>query len=550
VTPEQPLARSFRQVLLWPVQLIPHGDEAKIQKYWESLEAASRAGLTPWMQITDEFSSTSDQFNEQRYREFVTFMPFAQRFLYGEAKRAGVDGGFGRSPIFVFTRSDVRGVRVRFPKDASAVDLRVSHTDLYFFYDLDLAVLVVEVAGENLPLRQVQDALYRFGRAYPGHWDADGQGGHCPELVEWLGASGETLAASDYAQRENYLHFVRDQRAPRVAAHWEFLMRPLVQHYSDQTGEIRYREIEYQRMPLMAYIAFDDVSKLSRGDLIRLALATAPGDSSVAPYSDEFLRDFEKSHCYDRYWDPGNEQGWGNVRFICNGQNFLVIGNADEPFFTSRENGILSQFRYQYFLLFLIAHFQKAALLMLSDRLVLAISRLDIDDPDSLKAFRRTIRYTLEIFLRFTHRYWFSAVSDQAVSRDLFSMMLRHLDSGALYEKTRRRILDMTEYLEGEQLKQQADTVVRLTVVTVFGLISSITTGVLGMNLIDAASSPLWLKAIFFMLVLVPVTALILYTVNKSRRLSRFLDALSDESVARSKKLRAFWNVWFGDARD
>ena len=37
---------------------------------------------------------------------------------------------------------------------------------------------------------------------------------------------------------------------------------------------------------------------------------------------------------------------------------------------TTRERRLLAQFRHQYFLLFLIAHFHKAALLMLSDRLV------------------------------------------------------------------------------------------------------------------------------------------------------------------------------------
>jgi hypothetical protein len=548
--PAPPLAKSFRQILLWPVQLIPQGENAQIQRHWDYLEAASQAGKTPWKQISDEFSSSSDQFNEQRYREFVTFLPFAQRFLYGEAKRAGVESGFGRSPIFVFTRDDVKRVRVRFSTEGEPVELRVSHTDLYFFYDLDMAVLVVEIAGEDLSLQQVQDALYRFGRAYPSHWDPDGHGGHCPGKVEWLDQAGHVLAASDYEQKENYLNFVRDQRAPRVASHWEFLMHPLVQHYSDRSGDVRYREIEYQRMPLMAYIAFDDVNQLSRGDLIRLGLASHPGDSSTLPYSESFLRDFEQQHCYDRYWDSTGGRGWGNTRFVCTGQNFLVIGNADEPFFTARENGILSQFRHQYFLLFLIAHFQKGALLMLSDRMVLAISRLDIDDPESLKDFRRAIRDTLEIFLRFTHRYWFNAVSDQAVSRDIFSMMTRHLGSNDLHEKTRRRILDMTEYLEAEQLKQQADTVVRLTVVTVIGLVFSITSGLLGMNVIDATDSPPWFKLLYFAVALVPVCLLIFYTVKKSRRLSRFLDILSDEKAGSRERLRALRDVWSGETRD
>ena len=220
------------------------------------------------------------------------------------------------------------------------------------------------------------------------------------------------------------------------------------------------------------------------------------------------------------------------------------IGNAGETYFTDKETGVISQFRHQYFLLFLVAHFQKAALLMLSDRLVSAISRLDIDDPLSVTAFRKNIRHTMEIFLRFTQRYWFHEVSDQAQSRDLFAMMLRHLETGPLFERMRRRILDMTEYLDSDQLKQHAETVTRLTVVTAFGLIGTVATGVLGMNLFAEADSPLLTKLTYFLLVFVPVTALTLYTIVKSKRLSEFLDALSSEQLTRRQKWQAFVDIW------
>ncbi len=92
------------------------------------------------------------------------------------------------------------------------------------------------------------------------------------------------------------------------------------------------------------------------------------------------------------------------------------------PFFTDRETGVLAQFRHQHFLLFLIAHFQKAALLMFADRLVHALRALDISDPESVKRFKRAIRQNFEIFLRFTHRYWFHEVADQAQAKALFHL--------------------------------------------------------------------------------------------------------------------------------
>jgi Mg2+ and Co2+ transporter CorA len=146
--------------------------------------------------------------------------------------------------------------------------------------------------------------------------------------------------------------------------------------------------------------------------------------------------------------------------------------------------------------------------------------------------------------LRFTQRYWFHAVSDQAQSRDLFAMMSSHLETSDLFEKTRRRILDMTEYLDSDQLKQQAETVIRLTVVTAFGLIGTVVTGVLGMNLFAEADKPASVRLLYFTLVFIPVTVLTLYTIVKSKRLSVFLDALSDESMTMREKWGTLVDVW------
>jgi hypothetical protein len=104
----------------------------------------------------------------------------------------------------------------------------------------------------------------------------------------------------------------------------------------------------------------------------------------------------------------------------------------------------------------------------------------------------------------------------------------------------------MTEYLDSDQLKQHAETVTRLTVVTAFGLIGTVATGVLGMNLFAEADNTPLTKLVYFMLVFVPVTLLTLYTIAKSKRLSVFLDALSSDQFSRRQKLRAFVSIWTG----
>jgi hypothetical protein len=226
------------------------------------------------------------------------------------------------------------------------------------------------------------------------------------------------------------------------------------------------------------------------------------------------------------------------------GHDFVTLGHDASPFFTDAEAGFLAQFRHQYFLLFLIAHLHKASLLMLSNRLAWAIQDLDIGDNNSVRAFKRTIRQTHEIFLRFTHRYWFHEISIQVQAREIFAMISRHLGTDELYGEVRAEMLDMSAYLDSDNVRRQANVVVRLTVITIVGLIGTTATGFLGMNLIAEADKPLDTKVLYFMLVFVPTALLLFYTVVKSKRLADFMEVLSDERASLRKKFGALAQVW------
>jgi hypothetical protein len=220
------IVRHFRQILLWPLQLMPIREGAQIQKHWERL--AQPEADNPWCELADEFTGDPAQFQERHYSEFVTFLPYVQRFLYGEGKGSSPDI-VQESSLRVFRRCDVSKVRITYPDPSAApVTFDVAHVDLYFFYDIDVVILTVEIYAENLPLARVQDTLFRFGRGYPTYWEPEGRGGHCPKHVEWLSTNGTVLAGSDYEKREKYLSFVCKYRAPGIASHWEWLLEPLV----------------------------------------------------------------------------------------------------------------------------------------------------------------------------------------------------------------------------------------------------------------------------------------------------------------------------------
>jgi hypothetical protein len=537
---EEKRVRHFRQILLWPLQLMPIREGSQIQKHWELLEQDRQDN--PWDEVLDEFTGDPAEFKQRHYNEFVTFLPHVQRFLYGESRRAGSDAERGASPMRVFRRKDVATARLTREPGDEPLSLNVAHVDLYFFYDIDVVLLGVEVFADDLPLVDVEDALYRFGRAYPAGWDDEGEGVHCLHKLEWLSAEGAVLAASDYGKQDRYLTFVCSHRAPCIAAHWAFLLRPLVLDHADERGLIRYRQIEYYRMPVMGYLAVDDPKALSRSDFIRLGLVTAPGADEDLPFSDRHVADFEQNICYDRYWSDKTDGR--STRYLCCGHALIAVGDANLRVFTDRETGVFSQFRHQYFLLFLIAHFHKAALLMISDRLVDALNRLEVHNADSVKRFKRAIRQQFEIFLRFTHRYWFHEVSDQAQSKALFGMCARHLGTDTLFEEVKHEIREMSDYLDSDSLRRQANTVVRLTVVTTFGLIGTLCTGFLGMNLLDAGDNPLPQRLLLFLLFLVPSVVLILFFIVKSKQLSEFLEALSDDRLRYDEKLQSLSAVW------
>jgi hypothetical protein len=535
--------RHFRQILLWPIYLMAADGQTDIPDYGEYLLANDPERI--WREVDDEFTGDPADFQERHYNEFVAFLPAVQRFIYGQGVRDPGVIGVGDSPIRVLRRTDVGRVRVQLAPEDRPLVFDVAHVDLCFFYDIDLAMLAVELYADDLPLRTAQDAMFRLGRAYPAYWEENGQAGHCPWRTEWLSADGRVLAASDYENRAKYLAFTCRHRSPCVAAHWEFLLRPLVPHHAaEDAGPIRYRQLEYYRMPLMAYLALENSGKLRRSDIVRLATASGPEEGDKPGFGKKRRADFATQYSTTRVGELDYSQSSGSL-YLSSGRAMVVVGDAKNEFFTHFEHGTLARFRHQNFLLFLIAHFHRAALLMFSDRLAEAVGRLDIRNSEAVRSFRHDSREALETFLRFTHRYWFYEISDQAETAELFELCRRHLGLDRLFADIRQEAQDMNRYLEGEALRRQNETVVRLTVVTILGLVGTVVTGFLGMNLFAFSEETLATKILLFVAVTIPTVLLTFHTVRRSRRLSEFLEALSDEESPFRAKWHAFVRIWW-----
>jgi hypothetical protein len=82
------------------------------------------------------------------------------------------------------------------------------------------------------------------------------------------------------------------------------------------------------------------------------------------------------------------------------------------------------------------------------------------------------------------------------------------------------------------------------------GMVGTVVTGFLGMNLYAHADLPVGEKFLIFLVVFVPTIALGIYTVVISRRLANFMEALSSEGLTWREKLSTFRQIWYSSKRE
>ena len=377
------------------------------------------------------------------------------------------------------------------------VTLTVEHIELWFFDDINVAFLKVELSASDLPFADGCDLLYRFGRAYPTGWDRDGHGKHNAYRAEWLAADGAVLAVSDSDDQEKFLSYTRKYRSPGISAHWDFLLRPLVLDPSDEIGD---SALPPDRISPHAVDGFSGGGRSAQSESGKTGCASVWLPPCIPMRRClRMIRMWPSSSratATTAFWT--DTDAGPNTRFLCTGRAFIVVGDAQADYFHDPTRGILAQFRHQYVLLFMIAHFHRASLLVFSDRMVDAVHDLDIRLSQSISRFRRRVYASFEAFLRFTHRYWFHELSERPHVQALYRMCSEHLGNDGLYQEVKEELQDMSQYLDSNAQRQQSTTIVRLTVVTVFSMVGAVATGLLGMNLIAEAEAPLPAADLFF----------------------------------------------------
>ena len=102
------MVNHFRQILIWPLQLNPLPESSRCHDHWELLTGAD----CPWRAIEDEFTDDPHAFGARHYFEFVNFLPFVQRFLYGSADPQQTCVVGGKSSLRAFRHRHIARARL------------------------------------------------------------------------------------------------------------------------------------------------------------------------------------------------------------------------------------------------------------------------------------------------------------------------------------------------------------------------------------------------------------------------------------------------------
>ena len=234
--PPDKIVRHFRQILLWPLQLMPSAPALQIQKHWELLEPDGRKrSLARGRGRVHRRSGASSR--NATTRSSSASCPTSSAFSTARcvAARAGSKRSARRCGCFVATTWPRCGSPPG--RTSRRASLDVAHVDLYFFYDTD--VVAAERGGaRRQPCRCSRRRTPCTASAAPTRPPGTTTVKACTARTGSSGSArdGQVLAVSDFERREKYLAFVCSQRAPRISSHWAFLLWPLVLDQSDETG--------------------------------------------------------------------------------------------------------------------------------------------------------------------------------------------------------------------------------------------------------------------------------------------------------------------------
>ncbi|PWW03803.1 hypothetical protein DFR52_101491 [Hoeflea marina] len=493
--------RVFREILLFPLRLDHHADKPLLNdhlagldgKIWKPLGDPKTIGRSRIAAESDRaYESDADHKRRNDYAELAYFHPYVQRFLYEEASA-------GRGPLLTtYAREGIDRLVVTagygfggIPWTATAsahsfsLELLVERIHCHHVREPGLLIFSVElVADQNADVRRfgedggliddarglslaevlvVKDCLRRV---FPPYFEKLGTPGRTggggavawnralfPSSVELAPAGSQEgqIFALDVATANAMAdQMLMPERLHPVAPWWREVFKGFnidgnaLGPQLFQTGD--------ERMQSLSFVAVGEAAAVERPDLVRLCFADGPGNGY--PYDPAFLAEFEKDHCYDRFWDQGTRYMFSSY------STTLLVQTLGGDFFPLQV--LQEHLRRHYFRLQLMVQINKTGLLAFSSWLSAAM-RLH----GSLRSsrYRRQVNDLRRGFLEFSQISWFSNVSNQEQARELYAAMMRHSGNPDLYQEVARELEQARNELAEIETEKQSEAGAGLNVI-------------------------------------------------------------------------------------
>jgi len=400
-------------ILVWPVRL-------QTADTTQSLRDRARTTLikSGWSIVTDLVRRNAAPIDDgAAYAEFAYFHPYVQRFLYGD-RESPIPQPF---ELLEFSRKNASTLNIQHSTWAEA--LTIEQTCVYLI-ESDIAILSIRLSSTaSVDGERVLDIISFLRTVYFPFYDTHGavwSGGNALNRVriEPLQAT----APEDPADRSSELKDALHQLRPILFAHWVELIRPL------NDAGIEVRLLGDHRMATMAFLGVEYPVQISDDEWFALAQAD---DARFTKYAPAF-RDRELAAAtYDRWWNKRAKLGELKHRYLAGPMTYCCVLEwpaENRPRYCER---ILKTWTRQHFQIFFLAHFQRAKLLLLQDRIAKVTARIALE---SERDWLREVEALQREMAIFSSCYWFTEVSPQVQGQELYLLLKQQMGLDALYE--------------------------------------------------------------------------------------------------------------------
>ena len=411
----------FDVTFVWPLRLKGSGDGKEPGR--ESVKLALIAG--DWKPIEDlvKRDGLPDE-NGYAYAEMVYFHPFVQNFLYGR-KNSRPGGRADPTHFDLYRLPRLSGKKLKI-EEGTWEEAFVIHEVLFHSFDGEIAILTLRL-GATRPVTwdSARNTVSLMRTAYFQHYSVvkEEMGQDGVKTPVWRGGGGiegvhiEGLPGEIGEGKVDPMDALGTLE-PEIYQHWNDLLGPL------KKAGIKARPLGDHRIPVMAFLGLEDPTCLEPEEWFALSEADCAQFPRYAPaFRDKALAEAT----YDRWWDRSDPRL--RHRYLAGPMTYsaVIAAPADRPPWFER---IRTSWRRQHYQMFLLAHYQRAALLDLQDRIARAADKADWDDAALLREVG-SIQRRMAVF---SSSCSFLEISPQVQGQELYSLLRKRLALDSLYE--------------------------------------------------------------------------------------------------------------------